>query len=137
MPRRRWSTIPAMSRPPRPGFPPWATRTSLQRSEIRPLGRRIGSPGWKPWAGALAAVAVCAGALFAAAPAPQRGDVLLVTIDTLRADSLGFAGNRRVQTPVLDRLASQGRVFPNAHAHNVVTLPSHANILTGLYPYQH
>ena len=38
---------------------------------------------------------------------------------------------------MLDRLASQGRVFTNAHAHNVVTLPSHVNILTGLYPFQH
>ena len=80
----------------------------------------------------------------AAAPAPgsassasSRPDVLLITIDTLRADSLGFAGNRKVETPVLDRLAAQGRVFRNAHAHNVVTLPSHANVLTGLLPYQH
>jgi arylsulfatase A-like enzyme/Flp pilus assembly protein TadD len=71
-------------------------------------------------------------------PAWSRSpDVLLVTIDTLRADALGFAGNRRVETPTLDRLASQGLVFANAHAHNVVTLPSHVNILTGLYPYQH
>lgn len=64
-------------------------------------------------------------------------DILLVTIDTLRADSLGFAGNRRVETPVLDRLAAAGRVFTSAHAHNVITLPSHTNILTGLYPFQH
>src|SRR5687768_8381177 len=64
-------------------------------------------------------------------------DVILITIDTLRADALGFAGNRNVQTPFLDRLAREGVVFTNAHAHNVVTLPSHANILTGLYPYQH
>jgi arylsulfatase A-like enzyme/Flp pilus assembly protein TadD len=64
-------------------------------------------------------------------------DVLLITIDTLRADALGFAGNARAATPVLDRLASSGRVFPFAHAHNVVTLPSHANLLTGLYPFQH
>ena len=71
--------------------------------------------------------------LSAAAPP----DILLVTIDTLRADALGFAGNVRVQTPALDRLAAKGRVFTNAHAHNVVTLPSHANILTGLYPFQH
>jgi tetratricopeptide (TPR) repeat protein len=42
-----------------------------------------------------------------------------------------------VQTPVLDRLAAKGRVFTDTHAHNVVTLPSHTNILTGLYPYQH
>lgn len=71
-----------------------------------------------------------------ARPAASR-DVVLITIDTLRADAPGFAGNKRSQTPVLDRLASQGRVFTNAHAHNVVTLPSHTNILTGLYPFQH
>ncbi len=73
----------------------------------------------------------------ASASDSSRPDVLLVTIDTLRADSLGFAGNKAVETPVLDRLAAQGRVFGNAHAHNVVTLPSHANVLTGLLPYQH
>jgi arylsulfatase A-like enzyme/Tfp pilus assembly protein PilF len=72
-----------------------------------------------------------------AAPAPTRPDIVLVTIDTLRADALGFAGNRRVATPNLDRLAAAGRVFTDAHAHNVVTLPSHTNILTGLYPFQH
>ncbi len=72
-----------------------------------------------------------------AAPSHQGADVLLVTIDTLRADAVGFGGNRRVETPVLDRLAAGARVFPDAHAHNVVTLPSHTNILTGLYPYQH
>ena len=64
-------------------------------------------------------------------------DVVLVTIDTLRADSVGFLGNTGVETPVLDRLAREGRVFPDAHAQSVVTLPSHVNILTGLYPYQH
>ena len=64
-------------------------------------------------------------------------DVILVTIDTLRADSLGFAGNTNVKTPFLDSLAARGVVFMNAHAHNVITLPSHVNILTGLYPFQH
>jgi arylsulfatase A-like enzyme/Tfp pilus assembly protein PilF len=64
-------------------------------------------------------------------------DIILITIDTLRADSVGFAGNTRVKTPFLDRIASEGIVFTNAHAHNVVTLPSHTNIITGLYPYQH
>lgn len=64
-------------------------------------------------------------------------DVLLITIDTLRADALGFAGNERVATPVLDRMATRGRVFTNAHAHNVMTLPSHTNILTGRLPYEH
>ncbi|HVT61416.1 MAG TPA: sulfatase-like hydrolase/transferase [Thermoanaerobaculia bacterium] len=73
----------------------------------------------------------------ASAAAGGGADVLLVTIDTLRADAPGFGGNRHGTTPVLDRLAAGGRVFTTAHAHNVVTLPSHTNILTGLYPYQH
>ncbi len=64
-------------------------------------------------------------------------DVVLITIDTLRADAPGFSGNRRVETPNLDRLAAEGLVFESAHASNVVTLASHTNILTGLYPYQH
>ena len=64
-------------------------------------------------------------------------DIILITIDTLRADSVGYAGNARVKTPFLDSLAARGIVFSNAHAHNVVTLPSHVNILTGLYPWQH
>ncbi len=64
-------------------------------------------------------------------------NAILITVDTLRADALGFAGNHRVATPVLDRMAAGGRVFDSAHAHCVTTLPSHASILTGLYPYQH
>jgi arylsulfatase A-like enzyme/Flp pilus assembly protein TadD len=71
------------------------------------------------------------------APALPVDHLLLITVDTLRADALGFAGNASVATPTLDRLARAGVVFTDAHAHNVVTLPSHANILTGRYPYQH
>jgi len=70
------------------------------------------------------------------ASVPAR-DALLITVDTLRADATGFGGNRRVSTPTLDRLAAGGRVFTHAHAHNVVTLPSHANILTGRLPFEH
>lgn len=64
-------------------------------------------------------------------------DIILVTLDTTRADALGYSGNPNVRTPFLDSLASRGIAFTNAHAHNVITLPSHANILTGLYPFQH
>jgi len=87
----------------------------------------------------LAALLILAGAASKAPPdEPGRGvDVVLITIDTLRADALGSSGDKQAATPVLDRLAAAGRVFSEAHAHNVVTLPSHANILTGLYPYQH
>lgn len=68
---------------------------------------------------------------------PLVRNAVLITVDTLRADTLGFVGHPTATTPNLDQLASEGRVFTNAHAHNVVTLPSHTNILTGLYPYQH
>jgi arylsulfatase A-like enzyme/Tfp pilus assembly protein PilF len=63
-------------------------------------------------------------------------NVLLVTIDTLRADALGVDGGP-ARTPNIDRLAAEGVRFTFAHAHAVVTLPSHASILTGMYPFQH
>ena len=68
----------------------------------------------------------------------QQADqnVLLVTIDTLRADALGAYGGQAA-TPNLDRLAAGGARFTFAHAHAVVTLPSHTSILTGLLPYEH
>jgi arylsulfatase A-like enzyme/tetratricopeptide (TPR) repeat protein len=68
--------------------------------------------------------------------AARDAHVLLVTIDTLRADAIGAYGGR-AQTPNLDRLAGRGARFDFAHAHAVVTLPSHTSILTGLLPYQH
>ncbi|HEX4953644.1 MAG TPA: sulfatase-like hydrolase/transferase [Thermoanaerobaculia bacterium] len=80
---------------------------------------------------------VLSSAFLAAAAVAQPPDVVLITLDTLRADALGFSGNPKAATPNLDRLAAAGRIFTRAHAHNVITLPSHANILTGLYPYQH
>ena len=77
-----------------------------------------------------------------AASEPRRAtrearDVVLVTIDTFRFDAPSFDGNPRGTTPNLDRFASEGRVFTSAHSHNVITLPSHTNILTGMFPYMH
>jgi len=72
---------------------------------------------------------------FALVPNADR-NVLLVTIDTLRADALGAYGGRAM-TPNLDRLAARGVKFDFAHAHAVVTLASHASILSGRYPYEH
>ena len=63
-------------------------------------------------------------------------NVLLITIDTLRADALSVYGGAAV-TPAIDRLATGGVRFDFAHAHAVLTLPSHASILTGQYPFQH
>jgi arylsulfatase A-like enzyme/Tfp pilus assembly protein PilF len=63
-------------------------------------------------------------------------NILLVTIDTLRADAVGAYGGRAT-TPNLDALAAHGARFDFAHSHAVVTLVSHASILTGRYPYEH
>ena len=63
-------------------------------------------------------------------------NVLLITIDTLRADAVGCYGGQ-ASTPALDRLAASGTRYTFAHAHAPVTLVSHASILSGLYPFQH
>ena len=90
-----------------------------------------------PATGALLLLAACRGSSPAPRPASPAPDIVLVSIDTLRADALGYAGNPRAHTPNLDRVAAEGRAFLQAHAHNVMTLPSHANILTGRYPFEH
>src|SRR5437870_736857 len=89
---------------------------------------------------AAAMLALLAGAWAACTGRVKREaglDVVLVTIDTLRADALGASGNPAAATPWMDRLAREGVRFERAYAHNVVTLPSHANILSGRYPLQH
>jgi len=63
--------------------------------------------------------------------------VVLIIIDTLRADRLGCYGDKRAATPALDGLAARGTRFPNAIAHVPLTLPSHASILTGVTPLVH
>jgi len=60
--------------------------------------------------------------------------VLLITVDTLRADRLGCYGAGNVRTPAMDALAAEGVRFENAFAQVPMTLPSHAVILSGTYP---
>ncbi|HXV77504.1 MAG TPA: sulfatase-like hydrolase/transferase [Candidatus Polarisedimenticolaceae bacterium] len=64
-------------------------------------------------------------------------NVLLVTLDTTRADRLGCYGGEWVETPALDALAASGVVFAEAVTVAPVTAPSHASMLTGLYPPSH
>lgn len=63
--------------------------------------------------------------------------LLLVTLDTTRPDRLGCYGNDEIRTPVMDSLARDGVIFSNAVATTPTTLPSHASIMTGLYPHHH
>lgn len=108
---------------------------------IPPRALRGRAPGFVTLAVVLAAAAGAAllwwprGEAFALQPVADR-NILLVTIDTLRADALSSYGGP-ASTPNLDRLAASGARFTFAHAHAVVTLPSHTSILTGRFPYEH
>ncbi len=79
--------------------------------------------------------------LFALQPgtsrAADRPNIILVTLDTVRAERMGFLGSKRRLTPQLDTLARQGVVFERAYAQAPLTTVSHATILTGTYPQFH
>jgi arylsulfatase A-like enzyme len=72
----------------------------------------------------------------AGAPRPPRG-ILLVTIESLRADHVGCLGYGRATTPRLDELARVSTLYPNAFSVTSWTLASHASLFTGLYPSAH
>ncbi len=69
-------------------------------------------------------------------PAATPPTILLVTLDTVRADAIGPESNA-VETPTLSALAARGLRFEQAYATAPMTLPSHASMLTGLYPAEH
>ena len=69
--------------------------------------------------------------------AAERPNVVLVTLDTTRADRMGFLGSKRGLTPELDALARQATVFERAFAQAPITTVSHATILSGTYPQFH
>lgn len=66
----------------------------------------------------------------------KKFNLLLITIDTLRADHLGIYGGR-VKTPIMDGLANSGVRFTRAYTHVPLTLPSHCSLLTGTIPPVH
>ena len=68
-------------------------------------------------------------------PGPQN--IVLVTLDTTRADRLGLYGDASATTPVLDRLAREGVVFDRVESVAPLTLPAHCSLFTGLYPPHH
>jgi arylsulfatase A-like enzyme len=77
--------------------------------------------------------------LVACAPAPAaaRPNILLLTIDTIRADALGSYGYDRNTSPFLDSLAAESVVYTRAYATSSWTVPSVASMMTGLYPPSH
>jgi arylsulfatase A-like enzyme/Flp pilus assembly protein TadD len=120
--------------PPIKHSPKSAGNAAPRRSLIRRL--RL------PLAGA-ALIAAAAVVFFSTRPKPVpvlrdgRMNVVLVTLDTTRADRLGCYGYAAGRTPNLDALAEGGVRFSNAYSQVPLTLPSHASIMTGQYPYAH
>jgi choline-sulfatase len=88
-----------------------------------------------------AAAFVCVvGAAFGCARgsgSPPRAPIVIISVDTLRADHLPVYGYRDVSTPAIDALARDSVVFENAYCQAPLTLPSHTTLLTGLLPTQH
>jgi arylsulfatase A-like enzyme len=67
----------------------------------------------------------------------QKPNIILISIDTLRADHVSCYGYERLTTPNIDRLAGEGTRYLHAYSTAVWTPPAHASMLTGLYPAQH
>ena len=82
------------------------------------------------------ALAAAGGWRYARASAPVNGPIILISIDTLRADHLPVYGYRRVKTPAIDALAADGAVFERAYSHATETLPAHASLLSGRLPFE-
>ena len=86
----------------------------------------------------LAVVSSCRKAdVGAQSPAPDRPNIILMTIESLRADHVTCYGYERETTPHIDALAGQAIVYDQAYSVTSWTLPSHASIFTGLYPSAH
>ncbi len=66
-----------------------------------------------------------------------KPNIILITLDTVRADHISFYGNKNIKTPTIDQIAKKSTTFFNAFTPAPMTLPSHCSIFTGLYPQTH
>ncbi len=71
------------------------------------------------------------------ADAADKDNIILITIDTQRADYIGCYGNSRIQTPTIDEIAEEGVRFKGCISQCPLTLPSHTSIMTATYPIYH
>jgi len=104
-----------------------------------PLNTRssISNRRWRKFAGLLSALILGNGGLGCGEPEQPRPNVLLITVDTLRADRLGVYGFNLETSPAIDRLAARGVVFERAIAGASFTSGSHASIMTSRYTREH
>ncbi len=118
---------------------------SRRRPKQRPSPGPVPPSGTRRWLWIVVTILVLGTALVAGAlrqrrptvESPRRDNLLLVTLDTTRADRLGCYGYARAKTRHLDRLAAEGVRFAQALSPAPITLPAHASIFTGLYPFAH
>lgn len=95
------------------------------------------------WSGIAAAVLIAAFILFKLLSGPATKidaggmNLLVITLDTTRADHIGAYGHRSAQTPHIDKLAANGVMFENCQSAVPVTLPAHSSLFTGRYPLGH
>ena len=105
-----------------------------RRARVSP--RRSGRRRWL--AVGLVSVALAAGLVWRLGfYRPARLNVVLITLDTTRADYLGCYGQSGARTPTLDRLARDGVLFGHCTTSCSLTLPAHVSIMTGAYPFVH
>ncbi len=100
----------------------WGRRARVLALIVAGAGMISGAAGW--W-------------FYRASGDATTGPVIVISIDTLRADHLPAYGYTNVATPAFDTLARDGVVFERAYAHAPQTLPSHASILSGRLPFEH
>src|SRR3954469_207249 len=74
---------------------------------------------------------------LAAGVARDRLNLVIVTLDTTRADRIGAYGSHEVETPTIDRLAAEGVLFEQAVSVAPLTLPAHSSLFTGKFPPEH
>lgn len=87
--------------------------------------------------GGAVGAAAFAGWWYARESPPHQGPLILISIDTLRADRLPAYGYAEVATPAIDALAAHGIVFERAYSHSPQTFPAHASMLSGRLPFEH
>ena len=115
----------------------WRRQSSSERATPPPVGS-----GWRRPIAALVVLVVGAGLGLVVwnlrtPPLQVTGPIILISIDTLRADRLPAYGYAELDTPAIDALAADGVVFEHAYSHAPQTLPAHTSMFTGKLPFEH
>src|SRR5881628_2616368 len=109
---------------------------AISHDAVTPVSRPLRFTFILVFAALSTTLAAVGGWRFARASAPVSGPIIVISIDTLRADHLPAYGYTRVKTPAIDALAADGVVFERAYSHAPQTLPAHAALLSGQLPFE-